>query len=252
MIDNQLKEIYVKLKSPGIFLIGLFILLFALLRLFHWSPKELILFGGIGLILVLLGIDIVRESTKRYFAIIGFILAFVAVFYYYFIEGRVTDILALLYSIGLTFLMIDIIEIDPFLGLRTQMSILSANIKSDFNSVLKPTVIEKNLSKEDLIELASDVWRLEKRIHKIDKNLSDSQLRAFESSLSKFNNLLNKHEIEIIDYTNKGYIAGLNVEVILFEKDATTSSSFIKETIEPTILYRGQLEKRAKVIVVEK
>ena len=69
--------------------------------------------------------------------------------------------------------------------------------------------------------------------------------------MSRMHRYLEIHDIEVQDYTNKSFNEGLNVDVISVVKEEGVSSPVIKETIEPTILSKGQLIRKAKVIVLE-
>jgi hypothetical protein len=63
--------------------------------------------------------------------------------------------------------------------------------------------------------------------------------------------MLSKCEIEILDYTGKKYNEGLNVDILSIEKDPGATFPHIREMIEPTILCKGTIIKKGKVIVVE-
>jgi molecular chaperone GrpE (heat shock protein) len=63
---------------------------------------------------------------------------------------------------------------------------------------------------------------------------------------------LEKYDIEIVDYTNQKFNDGLNLDVLSVEKEPTISESIVKETVEPTVMYRGQVIKKAKIIVLSK
>jgi hypothetical protein len=62
---------------------------------------------------------------------------------------------------------------------------------------------------------------------------------------------LDKNDIDVIDYTNKKYNEGLNLDVLAVEKDSNLKEAIIKETHEPAITLKGKIVKKAKVILLE-
>jgi SepF-like predicted cell division protein (DUF552 family) len=44
----------------------------------------------------------------------------------------------------------------------------------------------------------------------------------------------------------------MNLDILSIEKDPSISESVIKETHEPAVLHKGQVVKKAKVVVLEK
>lgn len=107
-------------------------------------------------------------------------------------------------------------------------------------------------SSQSLVELAVEVWRLEKRLQKSSESLSEDQNKAFDNSLAKLQRYLEKNDISLTDYTNKKYNEGMNLDILSIEKDPNIPHSIIKETHEPAVLHKGQLIKKAKVVVLEK
>lgn len=121
---------------------------------------------------------------------------------------------------------------------------ISDSVQSNFIDI-SPTT-------QSLIEAAIEIWRLEKRISKVSKDLTEDQNKAFENSVSKLNRFLDKNDITFADYTDQKYNEGLNLDVLSIEKDKDTAESIIKETHEPAVFLKGQLIKKAKVVVLEK
>ena len=87
---------------------------------------------------------------------------------------------------------------------------------------------------------------------KIQNILPENQKRGVENSTKKLKRYFEKYDIEIIDYTNQKFNDGLNLDVLSVEKKPNVTESIIKETIEPTIMYRGQVVRKAKIIVLAK
>ncbi len=112
--------------------------------------------------------------------------------------------------------------------------------------------LELSPSTSSMVELAIEVWRIEKRLAKAKSSLTDDQNKAFENSANKLHRYLNKNDITFADYTDQKYNEGLNLDILSIEKDSSISESIIKETHEPAVMHKGQLIKKAKVVVLEK
>jgi len=112
--------------------------------------------------------------------------------------------------------------------------------------------IEITPTTQSLVEAAIEVWRLEKRVNKVSGDLSEDQNKAFENSISKLKRFLDKNDITFADYADQKYNEGLSLDVLSIEKDKSVSESIIKETHEPAVFHKGQLIKKAKVVVLEK
>jgi hypothetical protein len=112
--------------------------------------------------------------------------------------------------------------------------------------------LEISPSTQSLIELAVEVWRIETRLAKATESLSGDQNKAFENSTAKLRRFLDKNDITFTDYTDQKYNEGMNLDILSIEKDPSISESVIKETHEPAVLHKGQVVKKAKVVVLEK
>lgn len=112
--------------------------------------------------------------------------------------------------------------------------------------------LELSPSTSSMVDLATEVWRIKKRLQKAAESLSEDQNKAFENSLSKLQRFLDRNDISIADYTDKKYNEGMNLDILSMEKDPDIPHSIIKETHEPAVMHKGQLIKKAKVVVLEK
>jgi hypothetical protein len=138
-----------------------------------------------------------------------------------------------------------------FYGIKlTQSSFRITN--QNINDSVKSQFINLSPSSQSLVELAVEIWRLEKRLQKSAESLSDDQNKAFQNSIVKMKRYLEKNDIDVVDYTDNKYNEGLNVETLSIEKDSSIAESVIKETHEPAVLHKGQVVKKAKVVVLEK
>lgn len=102
----------------------------------------------------------------------------------------------------------------------------------------------------DLIEFAIELWRMEHRLNRVLSMLPEDQRELFINSFQKLKRYLYKNQIEIIDYTNQKYDDGQNLEILAVEKDPNAQDTIIKETKEPTILLKGKVVRRGKIIVL--
>ena len=136
-------------------------------------------------------------------------------------------------------------------GIKLQQLSFKITNKNIADSV-RSQFLNLSPSSQSLVELAIEVWRLEKRIQKSSEGLSDDQKKAFHNSLSKLQRYLEKNDISVTDYTDAKYNEGLNLEILSIEKDPSIPHSIVKETHEPAVMHKGQLIKKAKVVVLEK
>lgn len=123
-------------------------------------------------------------------------------------------------------------------------------IKEDIKFSVAPKSIELSLGVNELIDLAVEIWRMEQRITKSATSLPENQFKGLESSIQKLRRYLQKYDIEIIDYKNVKYNDGLNLDILSVEKDLTLPETIVKETIEPTIICKGQVVRKAKIILL--
>lgn len=117
--------------------------------------------------------------------------------------------------------------------------------KSDIN---KAPQVEFSIT--DIIDFASSIWSIQNKFEKINLEESISgKTRAITSNINKILNLLNDKDIEIIDFTNKKFNEGLNVDILSYEKNNEILEPYIKETVVPAVIYKGSIIQKAKVIV---
>ncbi|MFA5119482.1 MAG: nucleotide exchange factor GrpE [Candidatus Omnitrophota bacterium] len=127
---------------------------------------------------------------------------------------------------------------------------LYKKISEDIKYAVSPKFVELSLGVNDLVDLAVEVWRMEQRIIKSASSLPENQLKGLENSTQKLKRYLEKYDIEIVDYKNTKYNDGLNLDVLSVEKDPTLSESRVKEVVEPTIMCKGQVVRKAKIILL--
>lgn len=123
-------------------------------------------------------------------------------------------------------------------------------IKEDIKFSVAPKFIDISPATNDLIELAIEVWRIEQRINRVLPALPENQQVSLTNSIQKIKRFLSRCDIEIIEYTNQKFNDGLNLDVLSIEKVASQLEPIVKETIEPTIMCKGQVIRKAKIIVL--
>lgn len=127
---------------------------------------------------------------------------------------------------------------------------LFLKIREEIKFAVAPKFMEISLEVNELIDLAVEVWRMEQRISKSASNLPEQQLKGLENSVQKLKRYVSKYDIEIVDYKNQKYNDGLNLDILSVEKDPSLSEPMIKETVEPTIICKGQVVRKAKIILI--
>lgn len=127
---------------------------------------------------------------------------------------------------------------------------LYKKISEEIKYAVAPKSINLNASVTELVELATEVWRIEQRLAKVTDILPENQRKGLENSVHKFKRYISNYDIEIVDYTNQKFNDGLNLDVLSVEKDQSVTTPTVKETVEPTILVKGQVVKKAKIILL--
>lgn len=101
---------------------------------------------------------------------------------------------------------------------------------------------------QQFIDLILAIYNLKKHTNKlIAENNIEDKCRPIKSNFLKIENIFNFFGFETIDYTNQKYNEGMNVEVVSTIK-SDINDPIIKETIEPSIIYNGELLRKAKII----
>jgi hypothetical protein len=127
---------------------------------------------------------------------------------------------------------------------------LYKKISEEIKYAVAPKSINLNASVTELVELATEVWRIEQRLAKVADILPENQRKGLENSVHKFKRYISNYDIEIVDYTNQKFNDGLNLDVLSVEKDPAVTTPTVKETVEPTILVKGQVVRKAKIILL--
>ncbi len=127
---------------------------------------------------------------------------------------------------------------------------LYKKISEDIKYAVAPKHIELSLGVNDLVDLAVEIWRMDQRLAKSMSALPENQQKGLQISIEKLKRYVGKYDIEILDYTNQKFNDGLNLDILSVEKDPSLPAPVVKETIEPTILVKGQVVRKAKIILL--
>lgn len=153
-----------------------------------------------------------------------------------------------------TFLfLILVLIIRYFRNLTHKLSRVESKLVEEVRSSVQTKFIETSVDTENLFSLAVEVWRMEQRLKKVIEKLNENQRKPLENSIEKIKRFVDKYDLEVRGYTGEKYNTGLSaLEIVSVEKDPSISGDIVKETIEPAILLRGQVVKKAKVILLSK
>lgn len=137
-------------------------------------------------------------------------------------------------------------------GLRSDpFEELYRRIHEDITFAVSPKFMELSIGVSELVDLAVEIWRIEQRLIKSASDLPENQRKGLEISVQKLKRYIGKYDIEVIDYTGQKYNEGLNLDVLSVETDPTLTEPMIKETVEPTIMCKGQVVRKAKIVLVK-
>jgi len=129
-----------------------------------------------------------------------------------------------------------------------RLSEAERKIRQEILSSVQTKFLDISLSANDLIDLSVEVWRLENKYRPVIDSLDENAKRGIENTISKIKRYLDKNDFEVVDFTNQKFSDGLNVEIISVEEDESVDTPIVKETVEPTVMCRGQVVKKAKVL----
>lgn len=127
---------------------------------------------------------------------------------------------------------------------------LYLRIHEDIKYAVAPKSIQLSLAVSDLVELATEIWRIEQRLARVADVLPENQKKGLENSVHKLKKYIGQYDIEVVDYTNQKFNDGLNLDILSVEKDPNIHTPIVKETVEPTILVKGEVVKKAKIILL--
>lgn len=127
---------------------------------------------------------------------------------------------------------------------------LYMKLSQEIKFAVAPKSLQLSVSANELVDLALEIWRMEQRLTKVANTLPENHRKGLENSILKLKKYISNYDIEIVDYTDQKFNDGLNLDVLSVEKDSAVTTPTVKETVEPTILVKGQVVRKAKIILL--
>ncbi len=113
-------------------------------------------------------------------------------------------------------------------------------------------IIERSKAVERILgPLAVELWRLEKRLAKLQDLQGDSTGKNVLDQMQRIRDVLESAKVEIRDHTGQTYTDGASLKVLVFEESAEIPLGEMRvlETVKPTILWLGHVVEHGEVIV---
>ena len=142
------------------------------------------------------------------------------------------------------------LSLEYYRRLKLAIAKSSEKILEGIKFSVAPKFIELSLGVNDLVDLAIEIWRMEQRISESSASLPENHNKGLVNSIQRLRRYIEKYDIEIVDYTNQKFNDGWNLEVLSVEKDPLIPNPIVKRTVEPTIICKGQVVRKAKIILL--
>lgn len=109
----------------------------------------------------------------------------------------------------------------------------------------------KTLDPAHLINVALEIWRLQKKLSKLNIKVDKKEMKPILYSIDSCVRNLTEMGIETKDdYTGNTYKSSMNVDIVSYEAmQMESADAIVKETLEPAILFQNTLIHKAKVII---
>ena len=98
-------------------------------------------------------------------------------------------------------------------------------------------------------EIMTNAWRAKVRMINPDTNEPTDPMKRVYRYVDSIIDALKRMDVEYVDPTGKVYDSGSALKVITFEPTPGLTREEIKETIKPTITWRGRMIQMGEVIV---
>jgi len=128
---------------------------------------------------------------------------------------------------------------------------LFLNLRNDFRNRIKQTCVKIDISftAEKMKDLAVATWNLKRHISKLSGELElGDRTRAVEGYIRRIENIYLSEGMTLEDYTGRKLIDGMNVDTVAVERTEGIRENRVKETVEPAVLYKGEIISRAKIV----
>ncbi|MDP2950553.1 MAG: hypothetical protein Q8P22_13600 [Chloroflexota bacterium] len=100
-----------------------------------------------------------------------------------------------------------------------------------------------------LAQVATELWRLRRKLELLDKTQPPAELRAILRPFQSAWDSIIQSGVEIDDHADEPYDGGMAVEVLTFQPCPELTRERVIETLRPTIYRNGQVIQLGQVIV---
>lgn len=142
-------------------------------------------------------------------------------------------------------------------NIKQQSSISDLNIKKSIISSKESLSKETDLNDCEVFisSLAIEIWRLKKRIQKVvieaGEKEESNMLQPISEQIERFDDILQKHNIEVIEHSGEKYNEGQSLKVLHIEEvdNLPVGEMKIIATIKPSVYLNGKIIFHGEVIV---
>lgn len=104
-----------------------------------------------------------------------------------------------------------------------------------------------------LVQLAEEVWRLEKRVDRAQSTAGEEALRGIRDSAVRLKDALSRSGVHAEDNTGDQYREGLRLTVLHVDGSAGDSEAlWIVETVKPTVIFLDHVISVGQVVLGDK
>lgn len=110
-------------------------------------------------------------------------------------------------------------------------------------------VQKKEMSQSEIWKLAVEIWKLEKRLKKID-NLSDDDVKATSFLLNRMYKIIEWYDVQLLDYTGQKFLEWMaGIDILSAETDKDIDFPIIWEVMTPLVVIGWKIDQRSKVVI---
>jgi hypothetical protein len=113
------------------------------------------------------------------------------------------------------------------------------------------TVILQERHRKVLCLMATETWRLQRKIDRLPIECSLEDLAGISASVNRMESGLRDIGIECREYTNQPYDPGMHLTVLAYEQveGMQETREMVLQTIAPSVFLGGQLIQQGEVVV---
>jgi len=113
------------------------------------------------------------------------------------------------------------------------------------------TVIIPEPLRKVLCLLATETWRLQRKIRRLSAESSPDELAGIAASINRMDSGLRDFGVECREYTDQPYDPGMHLTVLAYEQVEGTQDNreVVIQTIAPGVFWGGQLIQQGEVVV---